>query len=201
MKNITIAIATILLNIAAFANNSEGDPKTMKIDSKKSKVQWIAEKVTGTHDGHVTIKEGSLTISNNEITGGEVILDMTTITVDDIKDESTNAKLKGHLLSDDFFSVAKNPASTFKLKKFSPLKSPDGNNYTVTGTLTIKGISNDISFPAKIDITGNLVTASADVTFDRTKWDIRYNSGSFFDGLGDYMIYDDVKIKFNIVAQ
>lgn len=201
MKQIISTLLIAVLSFGSILAHSDGDPKKLNVDSKKSSVKWIAEKVTGSHDGTVKIKEGTINVDNNIITSANIVMDMTSITVDDIEDKETNAKLLGHLKSDDFFSVSTHNTSTFTLKNFTPKKGENGNNYEISGTLNIKGISNEISFPAKINISNNVVTAVADLTFDRTKWDIRYNSGSFFDGLGDYMIYDDVKISFTLVAQ
>lgn len=201
MKQIISTILITVMSIGSMLAQSDGDPKKLSVDTKKSSVKWIAEKVAGSHDGTVKIKEGSLSLDNNVITSGNIVMDMTSITVDDIEDKDTNAKLIGHLKSEDFFSVSSHATSTFTLKNFTPKKGENGNNYEISGTLNIKGITNDISFPAKINISNDVVTAAADLTFDRTKWDIRYNSGSFFDGLGDYMIYDDVKISFTLVAQ
>ncbi len=76
-----------------------------------------------------------------------------------------------------------------------------GNNVKIGGKLTIKGISKDISFPAKVSIADNYVNAEADFNIDRTLWDIKFRSGKFYENLGDNLINDDFNIKFNIVAK
>ncbi|MCA1762654.1 MAG: YceI family protein, partial [Flavobacteriales bacterium] len=127
---------------------------------------------------------------------------MTTIVVTDIKDADTNAKLTGHLNSPDFFSVEKFPEGTFEATGFTPIKGASGEepNYTVKGNLILKGKSDVVEFPALIKIDGDKLVANGKITFDRTKWNIRYGSGSFFDGLGDNMIYDDVDLNFVLSA-
>ena len=167
-------------------------------DTQKSTVKWIGEKVTGEHFGNIDLKSGDLTVENGKISSAAIVMDMTSINVKDLEGEYAD-KLQGHLKSPDFFNVADYATSTFALTDFKEKKSENGN-YEITGTLTIKGITHSISFPAQVDITGNQVVAKADLTFDRTKYEIRYNSGSFFDDLGDYMIYDDVKISFELHA-
>lgn len=167
-------------------------------DTQKSTVKWIGEKVTGEHFGNIDLKSGDLTVENGKISSAAIVMDMTSINVKDLEGEYAD-KLQGHLKSPDFFNVADFNTSTFALTDFKEKKSANGN-YEITGTLTIKGITHSISFPAQVDITGNQVVAKADLTFDRTKYEIRYNSGSFFDDLGDYMIYDDVKISFELHA-
>jgi hypothetical protein len=79
---------------------------------------------------------------------------------------------------------------------------PSGNgDYNVKGNLTIKGITNEISFPAKVSLENGNVQAMGTATIDRTKWNIKYGSGKFFQGLGDKMIYDEFEITFDIKAK
>lgn len=197
MRNInnlmTVLAVFIALTLSASANN-------FSVDAKASKLNWTGEKVTGKHWGTVNIKNGSVSLNGEKMTGSFDI-DMTSIVADDLKkDKATHDKLVGHLKSDDFFSVDKNPTAKFKLKKadkYNPKKG-ENFNYMVTGDLTIKGITNEIRFPAKIDIKGKNMTAKASFTIDRSKWDVRFGSGSFFDNLGDKMIYDDIKFDLNL---
>ncbi|MDX9789715.1 MAG: YceI family protein [Candidatus Kapaibacterium sp.] len=185
-----IALATVGASINA---------QTFSVDVNSSKLKWTGEKVTGKHFGTVKIKDGTMTKSGNNFSGYFTI-DMTTIKVDDIKDEKTNAKLLGHLKSDDFFSVAKFNNAVFKLKgikEYTPKKSEKGNHW-VSGELTIKGITHDIGFPAVLSFDSNGFKAEADFTIDRSKWDVRYGSGSFFDNLGDATIYDDIKFELTL---
>jgi len=128
-------------------------------------------------------------------------LDMTSISDEDITDKEGNGKLIGHLKSADFFNVEKYPTAKFEIGKMTPnTKAVGKDNYNVTGKLTIKGITKDVTFPATVVIAGSKLTANADFKLDRTLWDIKYNSGKFFDSLGDKMIHDDFDIKFEIAA-
>lgn len=197
MRNInnlmTVLAVFIALTLSAAANN-------FSVDAKASKLNWTGEKVTGKHWGTVNIKNGSVSLKGEKMSGSFEI-DMTSIVSEDLKkDKATHDKLVGHLKSDDFFSVDKNPTAKFTLKKadkYNPKKG-ENYNYMVTGDLTIKGITNEIRFPAKIDIKGKDMTANASFTIDRSKWDVRFGSGSFFDNLGDKMIYDDIKFDLNL---
>ena len=111
-------------------------------------------------------------------------------------------KLENHLKSDDFFSVEKNPTAIFAISSVTALAdgNKEGNNFTLAGSLTIKGITNEISFPAKINFDGNDMSAAGTATIDRSKYNVRYGSTSFFDDLGDKAIYDEFKLNFNIKA-
>jgi polyisoprenoid-binding protein YceI len=193
---------TIILGLSLFIAGLTGtisvNAQKFSANTEKSTVKWIGEKVTREHFGSIKLKSGDLTVENGKISSAAIVMDMTSITVEDMEGEYAD-KLQGHLKSPDFFNVADFNTSTFALTDFKEKKSANGN-YEITGTLTIKGITHSISFPAQVDITGNSVVAKADLTFDRTKYEIRYNSGSFFDDLGDYMIYDDVKISFELHA-
>ncbi|TXE10450.1 YceI family protein [Gelidibacter salicanalis] len=180
-----------LILVMAFAAFSFTTVKN--VDVINGDITWVGKKVTGQHDGKITLKEGSLKFNDNDqLIGGSFIMDMTTLTVEDLEGESKE-KLEGHLKSDDFFSIAKHNTSKFVITKV------EGKNgkYKVTGDLTIKGIS----FPNTFDMTvTDNNTASAQLKVDRTKYDIKFRSTSFFEGLADKAIYDDfdlnVKLKF-----
>ncbi|SHL48957.1 YceI family protein [Hymenobacter psychrotolerans] len=188
---------------AKAASTQKAADKTYKVQPQLSTLGWVGKKVTGQHDGNVQFKDGSVLVRGNQIVGGTFVVDMNTLKVTDIKDADTNGKLVGHLRSEDFFSIDKNPTSTFKITKVTPLKKADaaGNNATITGDLTIKGITQSITFPAKTGVKGGLASASGTATIDRTKFDIKYGSKSFFEGIGDKAIYDDFSLSFNVVAK
>lgn len=190
-------------------NNTEN--KNLKTASNKgeklnlvlseSKLEWLGKKVTGQHNGTIDIKSGDLYLDNGKLTGGNFDIDFTTIKVRDLEDPELNAKLTGHLKSNDFFSAQSFPIGKFEIKSLAPLSNGTENNYTVSGSLTIKGITKEITFPAKVMINANSVIASADFNIDRTLWDIKFRSGKFFENLGDNLISDDFNIKFNISAK
>ncbi len=199
MKTLVITLALALIGSTTFANDGNGDKYTVQTSS--STVNWVGKKVGGSHTGTIAIKEGTLTVANGKIETALVTIDMTTIMVtDEGMDDGSKGKLTGHLNSPDFFNVAEHTTAKFQLTSFKAITGSTVANYTVTGKLTIKGITNEITFPAIVRITDGRIEASANLSFDRSKWDIRYGSDSFFDNLGDKVIYDDVQIGFNFVA-
>lgn len=202
MKTITSTLALFILSFALFAGNGEGEKNTLNVNTEKSKIYWTGKKVTGEHTGTLMLKGGNVTVENGVPTAATLDIDMKTIVVTDIEDAGTNAKLTGHLNSPDFFSTEKFPQGQFVASSFTPIDGASGEepNYTVTGILTLKGISNEVSFPAFISVSGKKLVANGKITFDRSKWDIRYGSGSFFEGLGDKVIYDDVDLNFVLSA-
>ena len=171
-------------------------PVKFTVDSNATTIDWLAKKVTGQHNGKVKVTSGELILDGVNVKGGEFIIDLTAMTIEDLQG-SSNEKLLGHLKSDDFFSVAKFPAAKFILSS-ATIKS--GKTYTVKGKLTIKGITNDIEFPADIVFSGKTMTATSKIKVDRTKYDIKYRSNNFFENLGDKAIYDDFELDLNLVA-
>ena len=183
------------LSVISFAHIGTG---RMNVDISSSTIQWTGNKVTGSHTGMITVKAGSVSVENGELKHADVTVDMNSMTCTDADmSDEYKQKLIGHLKSPDFFGTAEHATSNFVLTKFT--KGKDGM-YDVTGVLTIKGIKNEVNFPARVQISEKSVTVDADMTFDRSKYDIRYGSGSFFDGLGDNLIYDDVELKLHVVA-
>lgn len=184
MKNLkTIAIAILVAFSAATAT-----AQTKNVDVAKSTINWVGKKVTGKHEGTVNLKEGSLIFKNKKLTGGNFIVDMTSLEATDLKAGEGKEKLEGHLKSDDFFGTDK--FATSKLV-FKTVKANGKNSYTVTGDLTIKSTTNPVTFT--ITIKGN--TASTILKIDRTKFDVKYGSGSFFDNLGDKAISDNFDLN------
>ncbi|MBD2715536.1 YceI family protein [Microvirga sp. STR05] len=188
---------------AKAASSLKAADKTYKVQPQLSTLGWVGKKVTGQHDGNVQFKDGSVMVRGNQIVGGTFVVDMNSLKVTDIKDADTNGKLVGHLRSEDFFSIDKNPTATFKITKVATLKKADaaGNNANITGDLTIKGITQSITFPAKTGVKGGLASASGTATIDRTKFDIKYGSKSFFESIGDKAIMDEFTLSFNVVAK
>lgn len=217
-KSLTVtAILVALLSIFYGCSKSTSektnstDNKNLKTASNKgeklnlvlseSNLEWSGKKITGQHNGTVDIKSGDLYLDNGKLTGGNFEIDFTTIKVLQLDDPELNAKLTGHLKSNDFFSAQSFPTGKFEIKSLAPLSNGNDNNYTVSGNLTIKGITKEITFPAKVLINGNTVIASADFNIDRTLWDIKFRSGKFYENLGDNLISDEINIKFNISAK
>lgn len=185
-------IIKLITAVVAIVSTSALVAQEIKFDLNQSKIQWTGEKVTGEHTGTISLKDANLKMKDNTIVEGKFIIDMSSITNTDLIDAEYNQKLVGHLKSDDFFSVAKYPTAELKITESTPFVN---NTATIKGNLTIKGITKPIEFKA----TRNENSLDALIIVDRAKYDIRYGSGSFFEGLGDKMIYDDFILKTNLV--
>lgn len=190
MKKTVLGLAfTLVLGFAASATEPiDGEKK--EVNAETSKVTWKAYKVTGSHAGTVNLQSGTLVFEEDKLSGGEFVVNMTTlVTTDDLGDRK--AKLEGHLKSDDFFGVTAH--STAKLV-FTDVKASGKNSYEVTGDLTIKGITKPVTFD--VSVYGSKATATMKV--DRSQYDVKYGSGSFFENLGDKTIYDEFDLVVDL---
>ena len=186
IKNLLL-VALMMVSISMFGH---GDP--IKVNTEKSTISWVGKKVTGQHSGTIGIKSGELMMHDDKFEGGSFVIDMTTIAVTDLKTGQGKEKLEGHLNSDDFFGIKANPEATVKITKVMGLGK---GAYKVLANVTIKGNTQEVSFDAMVKDG----VAKADITIDRTKFDVKYGSGSFFDDLGDKMIYDDFVLSINLI--
>ncbi len=183
-------------------NDDAGGSFTSEIALDKSRITWIGTKPTGRHTGTLNLKKGSLSSKGNTITGGEFVIDMSTLKVMDM-DEENNNNLANHLKSDEFFKVEKFPEGKFVLTSVVPYQKKEGDktmlagaSHTVTGNLTLLETTNSVSFPAKISIgKSGAVKASANFNIDRTDWGITYGNDK---SLGDKFIKPDVNIALNL---
>lgn len=188
MKTIikSLLILAVIITASAFTN-----PIKKKIEVKESTIVWTGKKIMGSHTGTINLTEGYLELEGDQLIGGKFIVDMTSLVDTDLEGES-KGKLEGHLKSDDFFGVATYPTATLVINS----ATNKGNVYKVLGEMTIKGITNPITFELILGTSAARTT----LLIDRTEYNVRYGSGSFFDGLGDKTISDnfelDVKLKF-----
>ncbi len=189
-----VALLMSLMSFKGFENIKDGSHKIL-LD--KSKVSWVGEKVTGKHEGTIGLKSGNLMVENGELIGGSFEIDMTTILVTDLEGEY-KGKLEGHLKSDDFFGVEKYPAAKFNITNIS--KREGNGNYKVAGKVTIKDVTKQIEFDAKVKEASNGLNAVAEIVIDRSDFNVRYGSGSFFDNLGDNMIYDNFTLQVDLTS-
>jgi polyisoprenoid-binding protein YceI len=169
-------------------------PVTYKVDVEKSTLTWTGKKLTGSHNGTIDLQSGSLQFDGKKLAGGNFVINMTTI-----KDADKSANLEKHLKADDFFGADKFPTTTFVIKKIT---AGTGNIVNVTGDLTIKDVTNSITFPALIAWNADgSVSATADkITIDRTKYGIKFRSKGMFPDIGDKMIYDDFDLSIKLIA-
>lgn len=182
----------------AFTTPNAKHTTTYNVDTKATTATWLGKKVTGEHKGGISISKGSLAVDHGKIASGSFEFDMNSITCTDLTDKEWNGKLVGHLKADDFFGVDKFPTAKFELTK---TVQKEGTNYDVTGKLTIKGITEEITFPAVITMNEKAVVTVAKITVNRTKFGIKYGSASFIDGIGDKAISDDFELNVNVVAK
>lgn len=198
-SRISALFALSLFGISAFA----ADTAHYSIDTSTSKVRWEGRKkiVDSKHYGTIAVKEGVIDTSGEQITGGRIEIDMNAITDEDLTDAGYNQKLVGHLKGEDFFDVAQFPTSKFIIKQVKAKKGKGGTTHEVMGELTIKNETHPVNFPAVIEKSGDTWNAKANLTLDRTKWNIRYGSDKFFKSLGDKVIHDELKFDLELVAK
>jgi polyisoprenoid-binding protein YceI len=192
MKKLLFFPLLALLAMAAKA------PTNYTVDLGSSVAVWQGYKVTGKHTGTVKLQSGTLSMDNGVLTGGSFAIDMNSITCTDLEGEWAG-KLVGHLKSEDFFGVAKYPTAKFVITKAIPQDSK--GNYKILGNLTIKESTKEVKFFANVAESNGTVSASGKITVDRSDYNVRYGSGSFFDGLGDKTIYDEFDLQISLVAK
>ncbi len=185
--------------MAIFAVTQLTAQKRYIADPSASEIKWHGDKIVGSkHTGTIDLKEGWLTADGKSITGGEFVVDMKSIQNEDVKDSGSRTKLEGHLKSDDFFGVDKYP--------FSKLVLAGGSQFTdgkaiVKGSLTIKEATHPVEFSVQESMSGDLLTYTATITFDRSLYDVRFGSGNFFSNLGDNAIRDEIKLDVSLAVK
>ncbi len=178
-------------------NTEEGGTEYI-LSTSESSIIWRGQNkfTPKTHSGTIDFREGVLVIDDSTITKGVFIAEMNTIsTIDNL------TRLEEHLKNPDFFNVSAFPISRFEIASVKPLKNDNAHNFEITGNLTIKNITKQITFPAKINVSDSQVKATAYFKIDRTEWDIHYRSDSFFpDLVKDKVIKNEIEMQLVIVA-
>lgn len=189
--------------VTSEATAPAGEGEAYQVVQDQSNVKWLGTKVAGEHSGEIDVQSGELTVNGDQLTGGTIVIDMNTISNTDIEAEEDNAKLVEHLKADDFFGVAKFPTAKFEITSASPVAAATAGepNYNVQGRLTIKDKTEQVSFPATVTVDDGAVNAKADVKVDRSKFDVRYGSETFFGNLGDKAIHDEFTVSFDVTAR
>jgi len=186
MKVIIIAVLIMVYNNLNAQNK-------LVADIQKTTLEWTGEKLLGKHTGTIKLQSGWLVWEDNRIKSGEFLIDMLTI-----KSDEGLTRLEEHLRSDDFFSVEKFPVSKLIIQGSDSFEKGTAK---VTGTLTIKGITNPLEFNARVQKKTDGVWFFANITVDRTKYNVRYGSGKFFDNLGNSLIYDEFKLNVSLLVK
>ena len=183
------------------ATDSSGNK--LSADLSASAVSFIGTKPTGQHNGTFSLQSGELTVKDNAITAGNFVINIGSMAVTD-KDTAGTAKLKGHLLSPDFFDAAKYPTASFEItavEKYDSSKVKSllaGATHIISGNLKLKDSTKNISFPAQVTLADGSATAVADFNIDRTQWGLAYGNDK---SLGDRFIRPEVNIKLNFTAK
>jgi len=199
---ILLSGALLLAPLFSFAGGNDTEPTRYPVDAKASSVTWEGKKVTGSHNGDIQINNGMLTVENGLISSATVIIDMSSINTLDLEGGGKES-LDGHLKSDDFFGVEQFPTAQFELTQLNPIRGGENEaNFIAQGKVTIKGRSEEVSFPVIVSMAAEGASISGNMTLDRSKFDVQFRSQSFFDAstLGDKLIYDEFTIGFELVA-
>ncbi|WP_353779478.1 YceI family protein [Winogradskyella sp. 3972H.M.0a.05] len=177
---------------------AEKSAQKFKVNTDSS-IEWKGFKPTGSHNGTIAVESGVFTLTDGKIQSGTFIIDMNSIVVTDIPaEEEGNASLTGHLKSGDFFNVEQFPNAAFEV---TGMETKDGNAM-LSGNLKLKDKQNNITFPVTVSEQGDEISITSEkFTIDRSKWDVKYGSKSFFDDLGDKFINDDIELKINLTAK
>jgi len=188
MKTINVALVIISL-----LSGNVLLAQKVEVNAKASNVEWHGKKIGRKHEGNIQVKSGFFELKADKIVAGNFVIDMTTITNTDMENEEYSQKLVGHLKSDAFFGVEQYPTASFMITKSSEFSN---GKATITGDITIKGKTESISF----DVTrsGNEYTSKVEI--DRSKFDVRYDSNSFFDNLGDKAIDDIFTLDIKLIV-
>jgi polyisoprenoid-binding protein YceI len=164
------------------------------VDLASSVITWKGTKPTGAHDGTIMLQEGSLNLEAGKLTGGTFVIEMSSIKNLDLDAESA-AKIEGHLSAPDFFDVATYATSKFVITSVIEAEG----KLAVTGNLTVKDITKSITIPATLLSVGNVTTFKSDkFNIDRTEFNIKYASKTFFDNLKDKFIDDAIELSFTV---
>lgn len=212
------AYLILLFTLALFSCNTETTTNEATTESPKveavalsgdklinvdqSTIFWKGYKLLGNHMGKINLKEGSIQFKDGAITGGNFVVDMTSIVVTELMDdgeeeeeeegEDDKSDLAGHLMHKDFFGSDEFPLATFEITK----SVKNEHTFQITGNMTIKGVTKEVSFDATLE---NSIINS-ELKINRTDFGIKYGSGSFFENLGDNVIKDefDLIVKLDI---
>ncbi len=195
MKKILFALVLSIVTLFAFATKPH--IVNVIVNTESSTVKWVGSKVASSHEGNIEIQKGFLSLDHGTLVGGEFSIDMNSISCTDIESEKKNKYLVDHLKDEDFFNVEAFPLAIINITK---AVRGEGNIYEIVADLTIKGITNSITFQADVNINGSNYSAKSKITIDRTKWDIKYGSGSFFEDLGNKMILDEISFDVFLLS-
>lgn len=175
-----------------------GEGVIYAIDVAESSIGWLGTKPVGQHNGDFKLSSGTLSVADGAVTAGGFVIDINSIRDFDLDDAETNGKLIGHLKSADFLDAENHPTAKFELTKVEALQNDTSGTHRVSGNLTLRDSTKNVTFPAKIAVSDADVTAIANFNIDRTQWGLFYGNDQ---SLGDKFIRPEVNLTLNIKAK
>lgn len=175
-----------------------------EIDTIKSQLLWTGRNINGSHRGGISLRSGWIEMNSGLVTHGEFQLEMDSITDMDLTESALNQMLIAHLKSDDFFDVALYPTAIFHLRQvvFDPQVQAGSINAQIKGALTLKGVTEELDFPALLEVLpGGSLSAEAHFDIDRTRWNVIYGSGKFYEKLGQHLVHDLISLNLHLVTR
>ena len=174
------------------------------VDAEKSVIEWTGRNINNRHYGRIAISGGEINLVAGLLVAGRFVVDMKTITNLDIPDDGWRGMLQRHLNSEDFFDVEHHPTAVFELRGAAPIAgaTPGTPNTEIAGSLTIKGVTGPLCFPAMVvPQEDGTIKAQAAIDLDRTLWNVCYGSGKLYERLGMHLVNDLISIELFIVAR
>ena len=183
---------------------STASGQTFTVDTSASRIRFTGHGVGKNHPGTFRLASGNVAINNNQITGGQFTINIKSMDMEQ-KETMFQTKLKPHLLSGDFFDAEKFGTAKFEITKVEPYQANSadtsivaGANFNVSGNFTLRDVTKNITFPAKIDLDGNTLKAKANFDIDRTQWQMNYGNDKT---LKDKFISETVNIELDLQAK
>lgn len=182
-----------------FVSSAFGQSDTYRVDVEKSVLSWEGHRFFGgMHTGNIDLRDGALQVAADKLTGGSFRIDMNSIVVTDVQGDPAE-RLAAHLKTEDFFDAGNHPVATFRLKH---IDYAGDRRAAIVGDITIRGITQQISFPAEIAINdGKLHAVAAGIRVDRTVHGSQYGSVSFFRDLGRKIVNDEFVLNVELFAK
>ncbi len=184
--------------------------ETLSIDSAASTVKWTAYHKGGLNPRFgTTAASGTFSVQDGNLVSGSLVSDINSLTTDPsavdpaMSDGKTSADLDAHLKSADFFDAEKYPTVKFDITKVEDLPAgteskTEGANKMVSGNMTIKDKTVNVSFPAKVDVTADSLTLVSKFTINRQDWGLAYGTEG---DPKDWMISQEVDLELNLSAR
>lgn len=170
------------------------------IDTENSRINWTGSKPGKQHTGYVMLQEGEIEVAGEDIVDGMFVLDMNTITNEDLEPGKGKEKLEGHLKTGDFFEVEKFPTAKFEVVSIEPVEGNAEATHEITGNLTMRDITKSVVVPAKVEMTeSGLMVTTPKFTIDRTEWEVNYNS-AVLGTVKDKAIHDEIGLQIQLTG-